>query len=88
MSLLVSCVSENIETYSKSDDMKLRPHIEVSTNNISTAGDNLYEYDDGISMQAVESDIFKNFVEDIVNHSESMPADIAAFVNENFWDLI
>jgi hypothetical protein len=88
MSLLLSSVSYNLETYSKSDNMTPNPHIAVSANVISTDGGDLHDYAEGISMLSVEDEVFENFVKDIVNNSESMPTDIAAFVNENFWDLV
>ena len=88
VSLLLSNVSNNIETYSKSDNIKLNLHTTATANVISTKCGDLHNYSDGISMLSVEDEAFENFVTDIINNSESMPADIAAFVNENFWDLI
>jgi hypothetical protein len=88
MSLLLSSVSNDIETYTKSDNMKPNLLAAASTNVISAVGGDLHNYAEGISMPSVEDDAFETFVKNIVNNSESMPEDIATFVNENFWDLI
>lgn len=87
MSLLLSSVSYELNTYSNLNDMTLPRMINFNSNVIcsNTGGIDAYG---GVTIVSKEDIVFKKFVEDIVSNSESMPSDFAALVNDNFWDLI
>lgn len=88
MSLLLSSVNYDIDTYTKSEKVTSTPKTLLNRNVISPISGDLADYPAEITMQNGEEEVFETFVKDIINNSHSMPADIASYVNDNFWDLI
>lgn len=85
---LLSSFSYSLNTYSCINEPEMKETVKPDQNIIKSSTGDLEDYNNGISAVKTSNEIFENFVSDIVSNAQSMPSDIAAFVNDNFWDLV